>query len=570
MDRSYNTMRREEVLSIINLLGGYIFFGTVLVIPFFFLPITTDALEAPKQVFLVVATLLSLVFFAVGSIVEKRFSFRRTPFDLALGILFVTILLSVFFSGAKTVSIIAAVPLLGVVLFSFLLVSTITSPGRQRLLTSVLLGSAAILSLLTVLQFLKIYILPYELAKTPSFSLGGSLLTTVMFLATLLPIGLFHVRSYFRKGAQGREEDIWDSFFLGAAFLIAVGVVLGLYQLIGPAKPTLLPQETGLRTALQPLGINFPTALFGTGPGTYLFNFTRFKDVELNSTPLWNLRFTNSSSFFLEILSTLGILGAISYLFLTFRVISSYFRGTHTTQTAGVFFSLLLLFIFSFFLPFSFLTVFLLFVLLALYSIHLALEKNPHIFDVTLSIVALRKGLFSLDREPGSASSATDLLPYILAVLVTLLAGFVGLNMKNFLVSDMTFQKALVAAQQNQIQQTYDLQNETIGVFPQRDMYHRVFSQTNLAIASSLAEQARTASASAAQQQDIITLAQQSINFGRNAVTLSPLNIINWENLTNVYRSLIGFAQDADQFAVASARQAIALEPTNPVLHVTL
>ena len=256
-------MRREEVLSIINLLGGYIFFGTVLVIPFFFLPITTDALEAPKQVFLVVATLLSLVFFAVGSIVEKRFSFRRTPFDLALGILFVTILLSVFFSGAKTVSIIAAVPLLGVVLFSFLLVSTITSPGRQRLLTSVLLGSAAILSLLTVLQFLKIYILPYELAKTPSFSLGGSLLTTVMFLATLLPIGLFHVRSYFRKGAQGREEDIWDSFFLGAAFLIAVGVVLGLYQLIGPAKPTLLPQETGLRTALQPLGINFPTALFG-------------------------------------------------------------------------------------------------------------------------------------------------------------------------------------------------------------------------------------------------------------------------------------------------------------------
>ena len=45
---------------------------------------------------------------------------------------------------------------------------------------------------------------------------------------------------------------------------------------------------------------------------------------------------------------------------------------------------------------------------------------------------------------------------------------------------------------------------------------------------------------------------------------------LNWQNLSQVYRSLIGVGQNADQFSVASENQAIALDPYNPQLYVEL
>lgn len=580
-------MLRSQVLSAIDLASTYLIAATVLILPFFFLPVTTDALDLPKQLLMVVVIVVLLLLFGARSILEGKFSFRRTPFDLGLAVFFIVILVSAFFSASRATSIISAIPLLALVLFSFLLVNTITDERKQRLvLAAVLLGGAA-LALFTMLQFLKIYVLPYPVAKIPSFSLSGSLLTSTVFLFALLPIGLLAVRSHFRNPQEekGVAQDVWGGVFLGVSILIAVGAGFGLYQLVTSAKPLLLPQESGLRTALQPLGLTFQTALFGTGPGTYLFNFTRFRDVALNATDLWNVRFTSSSSLFLEVLSTLGVLGAITFFFLIFRLITSFLRSNmHAPHTVGVFLALVFLFLFSFFLPFSLVLLFLIFMLLGLYNVSLANEKHPSVYDVSVSVVALRKGFISLEREPvsGPQSPATDVLPSLLFGFFVLVSGIVLFalsqdpatgrfsGMYQYVASDITFQRALFAASQNQAQQTYDLQNEAIRTFSQRDMYHRVFSQTNLALAISLSQQARGATPSAVDQQNILTLVQQSINFGRNAVTLSPLNVLNWENLTNVYRNLIGFAQSADQFAISSARQAVALDPANPLLRISL
>ena len=48
------------------------------------------------------------------------------------------------------------------------------------------------------------------------------------------------------------------------------------------------------------------------------------------------------------------------------------------------------------------------------------------------------------------------------------------------------------------------------------------------------------------------------------ATTVSPQTAIDWQNLSSVYRSLIGFGQNADQFALATAQQALVLDPNNP------
>ena len=101
--------------------------------------------------------------------------------------------------------------------------------------------------------------------------------------------------------------------------------------------------------------------------------------------------------------------------------------------------------------------------------------------------------------------------------------------------------------------------------------YQRIFSQLNLTIANNLASSVpRGSSPSAQTQQTIYTLIQQSINSARLATTISPLTVTDWQNLSSVYRSLIGFGQNADSFAIVAAQQATALDPNNPQEYITL
>lgn len=569
-------MPRNQILSILDEINLYLIAGTVLVLPFFFLPFTTDSLEIPKQALITIVTLVLLLLFGLRAIFDGKVTFRRTPLDLGLAAFFIVTLLSTVLSPSRNTSLVSALPLLALVLFTFIVINVINDEKKERIVIAAALISGTLLALFGILQFLKIYLLPYPVAQQPGFSLSGSLLASGIVLSSLLPLAAGFTRSYLRnpKGKVSSDE-LWSGFFLGTTILIAIGAAIILYQLVTSERPVLLPQQTGLRTALAPLGNSFQSALLGSGPGTYLFNFTQFKDAAINNTNLWNLRFTASSTLFLEIISTLGVLGMISFLFVLFRVVREFFKySVRNGQTLGVILSLVLAFVFSFLLPFPPVALFLLFVLLALYAVRLANEKSSSIYDVTLSIVAFKKGLLSLEREPSpSASPATDILPHVLFGIYLIISGFLFFNIYKFLLSDITFQRGLVAAAANQAQETYDLQNEAIRIFPTRDLYHRVFSQTNLVIANSIVAQANAPESGGLSQQQrdsVVQLVEQSIQFGRNAATISPLNVVNWENLANVYRALIGFAQNADQFAIASTQQAVNLDPANPVLRLNL
>src|SRR5690606_3595909 len=94
-------------------------------------------------------------------------------------------------------------------------------------------------------------------------------------------------------------------------------------------------------------------------------------------------------------------------------------------------------------------------------------------------------------------------------------------------------------------------------------------SQINLNLANNFANSIpQGASPSAEQQQTIYQLIQASITNGRAATEISPLNTANWQNLAGIYRSLIGFGQNADQFALLASQQALVLDPNNPVQYI--
>ncbi|MDO8638285.1 MAG: O-antigen ligase family protein, partial [Candidatus Daviesbacteria bacterium] len=72
--------------------------------------------------------------------------------------------------------------------------------------------------------------------------------------------------------------------------------------------------------------------LWGTGPGTYLFNFTAYKPVDFNTTKFWNIRFDQPFNEYFQILATLGALGLIAILLLTVVFLSSAFKSLTSTQ----------------------------------------------------------------------------------------------------------------------------------------------------------------------------------------------------------------------------------------------
>jgi len=189
-----------------------------------------------------------------------------------------------------------------------------------------------------------------------------------------------------------------------------------------------------------------------------------------------------------------------------------------------------------------------------------------------LELVALKKGLISFEEVEGHPRKSKSLiLPVIFSVILFIIAGYVCYMSGRYIVSNVYFQKSILAANENNVTLTYQNQTDALNTFKYSDNYYRVFSQTNMALANSLAASIRQGSSPSAEvSQTIYTLIQQSINTGRSATSLSPQTALNWQNLSSIYRSLIGFGQNADQFAILANQQAIVLDPNNPQEYINL
>lgn len=567
---------RKEILSYLDSLNLLVLGAVFFLFPLLFTSLTSDAFVLPKQILLGVGVLLTLLFFGIRTLVEGKLRLRSTPFDLPLFIFALVVFVSSFLSLNRADSLISFIPLLFAILLYFVIVNTVRDRRGILILAAALLLGTALTALLTILSFFKIYPLPFQYTHVQFFTPVGSLLDQALLFGIVLPLAAYLAHPAFSaiilhgktEGHNSKAEAHNIVFGIGLV-AVAAGLVVSLYQLATTQQPLILPFWEGFRIALGSISRDTTRALqsflFGSGYGTFLTDFTRFKEVTYNSNPkLWSFSFFRSSTFFFELLATTGFLGVMSYLFIIYRVI----------RERWFFLPLVLIGLASFFLPFSYIMQAMLFILLALFALIRA-QQNPRRYPMTdLYLVALDQGLLSARPEGHEEAHRTRnslILPIVFCLLLAALIIALGYFSTRFILSDVMFQRSLVAAAQNNGGATYQLQREAITMFPYRDAYYRVFAQTNLALANNLAAaQPQGSSPSAQTQQTILTLIQQSINSGRSAVTISPLTSLNWNNLSSIYRSLIGFGQNADQFAILTNQQAIALDPNNPQQYINL
>jgi tetratricopeptide (TPR) repeat protein len=223
------------------------------------------------------------------------------------------------------------------------------------------------------------------------------------------------------------------------------------------------------------------------------------------------------------------------------------------------------------FFPATILLIVLLFILLSL---------NAKIRHTTLSLttqgVETSQGLSS-QNVASRFPALLITVPVIIFVILFLVQA------TQVLRAEYKFKKALDLLATNNASETYDTMREAIRLNPRVDRYHATFARVNLALANAITlkvasqtqqgqegETQEQTSVSEQDRQNITLLIQQAISEGKASVALNPLRSGNWEVLAQIYRTIMPLAQGADSFAVQTYRQAIALDPFNPNLRISL
>lgn len=577
--RNYLTVYLENIgLGVIGIL--------LVLFPIIFLGITTDGFVLPKEILLCFGTGLGIFIFAVKSIAEGKVKLRTSPLDLPVFLFTAITFLSAIFSMNRYDALASFVPILFMAFLYFVIVNTAREEKQIIFILGGLVLGASLAAALSTVSFSKIYLLPFPYTHIPFFTTFGSLLDQALYFALILPIPGYFVynlikilsskqrtKAHFRENGTGQKKISGKMIaFTVAFFIILLSLGITVFLLMTKQKPILLPYQFGLQTGFAAISQDntnvLKSFLLGSGIGTYLIDFTRFKPAtyNLNST-IWAFSFFRSSSFILEILATTGLLGIASFLFIGFKMI----------REKKSFLPLVFAFIAAFLFPFSYSILTLFFVLLALFSVSRILANPNKYGDTELYIVTLKRGLFiarpegeKIQQNPNERRYS-KILPIAFFLSLIVIVGIPLYYTFFFVYSDLIFAKSIVAAEKNNAVNTYNYQLSAIKLYPYRDIYYQSFSQTNIVIANALAaSQPKNATPSSQAQQQILGLIQQSINSARSASTIAPYNSTNWSNLSTIYRSLIGFGQNADQFTVLTEQQTIALDPNNPQNYITL
>lgn len=526
----------------INKIINWLTIGLTFLLPIFFLPITTEFYIFNKQALLIGVTGIMAILWLAKMAITQTLVFRRTVLDLPI-ILFAAAYIIVSLASAPNKVLAFTAPTgAGTILALTLLYFVITNNLRPYAIRSTLyafIASAALLGLAAVYQFLgfgeAIATAPWLENKlfTPA---GGSLILISVLITALAAAVTLFLKQFGKRGLA------LTVFTGGASVVIAVGLILTIYLLL-PGKETsftMLSYPDSWAIGIESFKRN---PLFGVGPGNYLSAFNRFRPVTFNNNDFWDIRFGNASSYPLELLTIGGLLVLGTYFLLLIKSARLWLKAYRQGEEALL--PLLIGLAGTMIIPW-------------LIASNLVLLSYSYIFLAMVAILVGQKGVASFKAK---TSSLIVLVVGLLLIIPSLY--FWG----RIYAADMAFRQSLNALVENRGTVVYNQQIRAITLNPYNPNYRQAYSQTNFALANSIAGQQELTDQDRA---NITQLIQQAIREAKAATVLNPTEANNWENLAQIYRNLINFAQGADQWAIVAYRQAIVTDPINPRIRINL
>lgn len=522
-------------------------------------------------------------------------------------------------------------------LFALLSLSIVMTLDRRDIAISLLvfLASLAILGVFELLQLAKIFILPLSITKNINFNPIGSVndlgvllafglviasglmssneitkilkrllgVAAIIFLLNLiiidfwaiwagLTLAMIFMICFLVAGLQNsipridrngiNEMPGLQLAYFQKAWLPSILLLLSLIFLFIPspfAKFIEAPAEVSpsfratLDTGIAHLKSGY--YLLGSGPNTFSYAFNIYKPVGINQTIFWQTVFTSGASAVLSWLSTVGILGVFSVLFLIFAVVFTGIVGTSLRNASrgfmnvasqAIFVGITYLFIMWFLYGANFTVLAFTFWGIGLFlaaSLFFLKETNNVGSSVSNTFVFKEIRIFTSPQK-------TFLFSLLIVALMVGAAVLVYFEFNRY-VAEVYFGKAVAHSTisgQAANEKVINNLNMATEFWKYDERYFQNLAQaTFFRLNALLADKNISQANLMAQFQNITT---NSIAFAQKAGSLNPQNPFNSALLGNIYENLISFTGGASDFALSSYGKAASLDPKNPVHYLAL
>ncbi len=574
----------------------------VFLIPIFFLPFAQDYLEYPKQTLLLVLVTVSLGAWFLKQILQKKIIIRKIGLiHYAILALLASFLLSAIFSLWPKASFFGF-PLditdsfVSFVIFAFLALLIANSFQEEKdlsFLVMLLIGSGALASAFGIFQLYRIFLFPAKNLQNILFNTIGAFGGVAVLSALLLPISLF----YFFKTSGPRKTIIgvsalilllsiivvnfktaWNILILIVLILSVFGardvkgkagvgwtvvtmglLTISLFFLFFPLRFPIFPiiptevspsfsSEVDILKGVFSGGVK--NIFLGTGPSTFIFDYSKFRSPLLNQSIFWGNRFYRGDSVLFDWIITKGILGGMAIIFLMagilYALIKSFLKNGQQKNNFfiknALFASMIGMILLGPFYAFNFVLWFVFWVFLGILLACDEIKKNTEI---------------RLEQSSAKMTGTT---------LVFLVIFFSGISLFFFqgkrYIADVNYLEGIRFSHINDLDRAISkIEKKAIGLAPDIDVYWRDLGQMYLAKADYISRDKNLS------PQERADLAQSAIKKGmeavNKAVNIAPANVANWNIQGFFFRNLIGI-EKAGELALASYRRAISLEPASP------
>jgi tetratricopeptide (TPR) repeat protein len=587
-------------------LDFFIFFPIVLIFficPIFFTGQVLSGMGFEKIMLFYFLVLIGVVAWVTKGVLDGELELKRTPLDWPILILLAVYAVATFLSVSQKDSLVGnygdlAKSLAAIVTFSlfyYLVVNNINAK-RIKILFWSLLFSSFLVIFFSLAQLLGFFALPFLFTHTIDYNPMGSLSGLSMFIVSCLPI-LAVMASQIKEIHPDANKFFSNflkivviiailagltvlallngfTFWLGAIIGVVIVLMFFLAKIVPISNSNLaiplcvflcliillvlgnfnitnldLPAEVSLsRGASWDIAKNSIKAnpIFGSGPATFYYDFSKFKGADFNNSPLWNVRFNNASGILFELAATIGSIGVIVFTVIGLIVLSICFLALIKVKEKEI--RSLLLALFSGF------------IVMVIFALLFPLNNSLTLWAVLLSVLTVSTAIKIYPEKFKSLTLSFRSSPkYALALAALFLCVSAGvvvlftLGVKMY-AADFYARKAVASEELNN--QTVQFK-KAVGLFPYEDGYYLALANNYMAMANQEVSGEKN-------QKKIEDNLGRAIEFGKKAVDISPNKAANNESLALIYENASFYTRGALEWAENLYNKVAELEPDNP------
>ena len=618
-----NPFNRSNYFLWLKSISRFALFLLIAGAPIFFFPITRLPVHASKEIFVFSLILIALLGFLGIVFLRRKIRYPISPLILSLGILVFVWFLSSLFSVSPWNSFIGSWSsphsFAAILLFSILTVLMVLIFDRSYAIKSIFLflGGAAALGILNILQFSRVFILPWSFTRVLSWNPVGTTndLAILMGLGFVLSIGIlmrgvpprflrallvlatlvfslnlilinflsawvgiilamvllafFSIIRFSEDASGGMRGDVSIKKKIWLPLCIVFAVIFLVFNPITLSFFHPAPDEVSLSNELSwKIGTDVLQSskfLLGSGPNTFNYLYHLEKPQNINDTIFWNTEFNQGASVLSTWLGTVGALGMLAILFL---IIAFFSLGLHL-----IFFSRKFKKNVNAILEVSSVgTVF----MMAMWFAYAGNFTNllftfwcMGLFLLGASFSGEEAGAIRWREIDFSGSSKKRLFSSLLIIFLILAAGFMMVAEWRRYAGESYFSKAFDFGLNRENALSIDYLTRAINLWQYDERYWQSLAQAIFLELNSLPQnQSANGDALKSQFQNIINGATGA---AKRAAELNPANPFNAVLLGDIYSGLIPFGVGGvGDLAIASYSKAISLYPQNPSYYVSM